>query len=65
MANHSDRNPAWDFLLYTDDAASHPEGEWKGRLVYKRFLSRDDILIEYRDFQQFCGREWVIPPYGK
>ena len=65
VANNSDRNPAWDFLLYTDDAASEPEGAWKGRLVYKRFRSRDDILIEYRDFQHSLGREWVIPPYGE
>ena len=60
----SDRNPAWDFFLYTKDPATHPEGQWKGRLVYKKFTSRDDILIEYQNFQRSLGHDWVIPSYG-
>ena len=60
----SDRNPAWDFFLYVKDPAARPEGQWNGRLVYKKFAGRDDILSEYQDFQRSWGHEWAIPAYG-
>ena len=64
VADRSDRNPAWDFFLYAKNPASHPEGQWRGRLIYKRFGGRDDVLVEYRDFQRSLGRDWTIPAYG-
>jgi len=64
VEDHSDRNPAWDFFLYATDPAGRPEGQWNGRLVYKRFLGRDDILSEYRKFQRSLGHNWAIPLYG-
>ena len=60
----SDRNPTWDFLLYTDDPAANSEGSWNGRLLYKQFIGRDDILNEYRDFQSGVGHDWVAPSLG-
>ncbi|MEE3259766.1 MAG: hypothetical protein VX293_11205, partial [Candidatus Latescibacterota bacterium] len=56
--------PAWDFFLYARDPQVHPEGEWRGRLVYKKFAGRADILREYRDYQRALGRDWPIPAYG-
>jgi len=64
VPDQSDRNPAWDFFLYTKDPASHPEGQWRGRLVYKPFAGRDDVLDEYQRFQDALGRKWARPKYG-
>ncbi len=64
VEDRSDRNPAWDFFLYARDTAEHPEGQWNGRLVYKTFLGRDEILSEYQDFQRSLGHNWTIPSYG-
>ncbi len=64
VENCSDRNPAWDFFLYTDDPAANSEGSWNGRLLYKQFVSRDDILSEYRNFQSSLGHDWVAPSFG-
>ena len=57
VEDRSDRNPAWDFFLYTREPATWPEGQWNGRLVYKRFLGRDDILNEYQDVQRSLGHD--------
>ena len=62
VPDQSDRNPAWDFFLYTP--AAHLEGEWKGRLVYEKFQGREDILRAYQDFQRSLGCDWTIPAYG-
>ena len=64
VEDRSDRNPAWDFFLYVKDPAERPEGQWNGRLVYKRFVGRDDVLREYQDFQRSLGHDWPIPSYG-
>ena len=39
------------------------DGEYKGRLVYKRFAGRTDILDEYRRFQGdvFSRPGWNVP----
>lgn len=60
----SDRHPAWDVFLYTDNASDHPEGEWNGRLVYKKVFIRDDILDEYAAFMKSSGCYWIVPKYG-
>ena len=63
--DRSDRHPAWDFLLYTRDPIANPEGEFKGRILYKQFEGRPDILREYQCFQsEVLGRQWVIPPHA-
>jgi len=59
--DNSDHNPAWDFLLYRTDPQQHPQGEWRGRLVYKRFVGRDDVLQEYQAYQQSLGHDWHAP----
>ena len=64
VPDQSDRNPAWDFFLYARDPSVHLEGEWQGRLVYKRFQGRADILEEYQSYQHSLGRDWPIPAYG-
>jgi len=64
VQDRSDRNPAWDFFLYVRNPSEAPEGQWNGRLLYKKFLGRDDILREYQDFQQSLGHGWTIPRYG-
>jgi hypothetical protein len=64
VEDQSDRHPAWDFFLYTQDAASQLQGQWNGRLIYKKYLGRDDILQEYQKFQASLGHNWSIPPYG-
>jgi hypothetical protein len=64
-ADRSDRHPAWDFFLYTADPTAHPAGEFKGRMLYKKFEGRPDILEEYRSFQaQALGRRWEIPVHA-
>ncbi|MAE60073.1 MAG: hypothetical protein CMJ49_01825 [Planctomycetaceae bacterium] len=62
--DRSDRNPAWDFLLYVNDASANPTGKWNGRLIYKPFTGRDDVLVEYQQFQSELGHQWDIPTYG-
>ena len=64
VEDRSDRNPAWDFFLYVRNPSERPEGQWNGRLLYKKFLDRDDILREYQDFQRSLGHDWTIPSYG-
>ena len=64
VQDRSDRNPAWDFFLYCDDAAARPQGEWRGRLIYKPFDGRDDILREYQQMMADFGHSWDIPGYG-
>ena len=39
-------------------------GEWRGRLVYKKFAGRADILREYQAYQRALGRDWAMPAYG-
>ena len=54
-----------DFLLYTRDPIANPEGEFKGRILYKQFEGRPDIVREYQRFQsEVLGRQWVIPPHA-
>lgn len=62
--DRSDRHPAWDFFLYVNAPAAQPQGQWKARIVYKKFLGRDDILVEYQNFQRDLGHNWAIPSYG-
>ncbi len=38
--------------------------EWRGRLIYKKFIDRNDILQEYQEFQKALGHRWSIPVYG-
>lgn len=64
VEDRSDRHPAWDFFLYTNDAATRSQGHWNGRLVYKKFAGRDDVLKEYQAFQRALGNDWEIPSYG-
>ena len=64
VEDRSDRNPAWDFFLYTSAASSHAEGAWRGRLLYKPFAGRHDILHEYRRMMADFGHQWEIPAYG-
>ncbi len=64
VEDQSDRNPAWDFFLYAKNPAANPSGRWRGRLIYKKFGGRDDILREYQQYQHSLGRDWAIPQYG-
>jgi hypothetical protein len=64
VSDQTDRNPAWDFFLYAKDPAASREGEWKGRIVYKKFIDRYDILRENQRFQKSLGRDWLIPKFG-
>jgi len=64
VPDESDRNPAWDFFLYARDPQVYAEGEWRGRLVYKKFAGRADILREYQAYQRALGRDWAMPAYG-
>ena len=64
VPDQSDRNPAWDFFLYTGNPHEEPEGLWQGRLLYKKFAGRPDILHEYRAFQRTLGHDWTIPAFG-
>ena len=64
VRDESDRNPAWDFFLFSRDPASVTDGSWRGRLIYKRFAGRRDILEEYRSLQSSLGRQWQLPTLG-
>ena len=64
VPDESDRNPAWDFFLYARDPQVYAEGEWRGRLVYKKFAGRADILREYQAYQRALARDWAMPAYG-
>jgi hypothetical protein len=63
--DRSDRNPAWDFFLYSRDPTTVQEGVWRGRLLYKRFAGRKDVLEEYATFQESIGRKWTAPLMGQ
>ncbi len=60
----SDRHPAWDFFLYSRDPAHVTEGSWRGRLLFKRFAGRADVIDEYAAFQESLGNSWEPPPFG-
>ena len=60
----SDRNPAWDFFLYSRDPEENPDGIWRGRLIYKRFAGREDVIDEYTAFQASLGHDWEQPAFG-
>jgi hypothetical protein len=62
--DRSDRHPAWDFFLYARDPHKNLTGEWRGRLVYKKFVDRQDILDEYGQYQTSLGHDWVAPVVG-
>jgi hypothetical protein len=62
--DRSDRNSAWNFFLYAKDPTRHPEGEWRGRLIFKRFASRDDVLQEYQTYKRLLGQDWRPSAYG-
>jgi len=64
VENQSDRNPAWDFMLYTKNPSENPTGQWRARVVYKKFVSREDILLEYQQFQNSLGHKWDLPRFG-
>lgn len=61
----SDRHPAWDFFLYTQDPRKNPTGQWRGRVMYKKFVDRPDILAEYGQFQASLDRDWAAPAVGE
>ena len=63
--DESDRNPAWDFFLYSKDPVTVQEGVWRGRLLYKKFAGREDVLEEYASFQESLGRKWSYPTFGR
>ncbi|RJP32300.1 MAG: hypothetical protein C4527_06285 [Candidatus Omnitrophota bacterium] len=52
-AKGDDSNPAWDFQFVVPDAAVGKEYSTTFRAVYKLWESRDDVLNEYRCYQEF------------
>ena len=62
--DESDRHPAWDFFLYSKDPEEVVEGAWRGRLLFKRFVGREDVLEEYAAYQQSLGNTWTPPVFG-
>jgi len=60
----SDRHPAWDFFLYTRDPHANSTGQWRGRVIYKKFVDRQDILTEYQQYQMSLGNTWSMPTVG-
>ena len=53
--------PAWDFewVIPDSDYELNREYNLRMRMVYKRFVSDDDVLEEYRKAQQELGFETV------
>lgn len=45
-----DTNPAWDFQLIIPDPRAQQEYDLHGRLIYKKWLGRDDVLDEARRY---------------
>lgn len=50
-ADGHDSNPAWDFQLIVPDYKVGQEYSLRGRLVYKPWVGRDDVLNEVRRFR--------------
>lgn len=43
-------NPAWDFQYIVDQPQVGKNYGWKGRMIYKLYQGRDDVLQEYEKF---------------
>ena len=44
------RKPAWDFQYVIRDVEEGREYGYRGRLVWKKFVSQDDCLREYKSW---------------
>ena len=48
--NGDDTNPAWDFQLIVTDPQPGEEYRLEGRLIYKEWTNRDDVLSEVSEY---------------
>ena len=49
-ATGDDTNPAWDFQLIIPQPMAGSDYELQGRLIYKKWQGRDDVLAEVADY---------------
>jgi hypothetical protein len=54
-------NPAWDFQFIIPDPEPNTQYSFRARLIYKPFVSADDIETEYRDWKAKLVSGQIIP----
>jgi len=60
------RHPAWDFFILTPDFKVGQTYTTRGRLVYKRFVSAEDVIEEYEKWIKLKLERPEAPPvYGE
>jgi hypothetical protein len=54
----SDKDPAWDFILYQKKYKVGKPFTFRGRMVYKRFEGKEDVIKTY---EQWSGQKVIRP----